>query len=316
MVVRPDRVEHKVFRDLGGVLDPGDLVVVNNSVTLPAAVDGILGSEPCVVHFSAELDDGTWVVELRLSDRSGPLLGASPGEEVTLPEGRSLTLLAGHLSHGRFGTRLWQARSHPHDDVRGFLARHGRPISYGYLHGRWPLEAYQTIFAEKQGSAEMPSAARPFTDRLVTKMVARGITFAPVTLHCGVSSLEAGEPPQPERFEVPATTAWLVNQTRRAGRRVVAVGTTVTRALETVAGPKGRVDAGAGWTELILGPSRPARVVDALITGWHPPLASHLLLLEAIAGTENVQCAYDAAVAHRYLWHEFGDSCLFLPPKG
>jgi S-adenosylmethionine:tRNA ribosyltransferase-isomerase len=162
----------------------------------------------------------------------------------------------------------------------------------------------------------MPSAGRPFTAELITDLVTRGVAVAPITLHAGVSSLEYDEVPIAERFTVPAPTARLVNATRREGGRVIAVGTTVTRALESVAAPTGVVSPGTGWTDLILGPDRPARVVDGLVTGWHEPGASHLLLLEAVAGAELVQDAYDAALAERYLWHEFGDSCLLLPERG
>ena len=143
--------------------------------------------------------------------------------------------------------------------------------------------------------------------------MARGVTIAPVVLHCGVSSQELGEPPLPERFAVPEDTARLVNSAVWAGRRVVAVGTTVVRALETVAADWGTVRPGCGWTDLVLGPDRPARVVTGLVSGLHPPEASHLLLLEAVAGADLVQEAYAAAVPNGYLWHEFGDSMLFLP---
>ncbi|MGH2820252.1 MAG: S-adenosylmethionine:tRNA ribosyltransferase-isomerase, partial [Actinomycetota bacterium] len=193
------------------------------------------------------------------------------------------------------------------------LSRYGRPITYDYLDEGWPLSYYQTIFARHRGSAEMPSAARPFSHQLVGDLIARGVNMAPVLLHTGVSSLEIGEPPQEERFEVPASTAWLVNQTREAGGLVVAVGTTVTRALETVALPNGTVVARRGLTDLVLSSERPARVVDALVTGWHAAQASHLSLLEAVAGSELVQRAYDGAIEAGYLWHEFGDSCLLLP---
>jgi S-adenosylmethionine:tRNA ribosyltransferase-isomerase len=131
-------------------------------------------------------------------------------------------------------------------------------------------------------------------------------------LHCSVSSPETGEPPLPERFRVPEATARLVNATRAAGSRVVAIGTTVTRALETVASADGSVSPGHGWTDLVLGPERPTHVVDGLVTGWHEPGASHLQLLTAVAGAELVHKAYDEALAERYLWHEFGDSCLLL----
>ena len=159
----------------------------------------------------------------------------------------------------------------------------------------------------------MASAGRPFTERLLVRLMARGVVIAPVVLHAGVSSAEKHEPPMPERFEVPAATARLVNSTSAAGARVVAVGTTVVRALESAAAPDRTVTATAGWTNLVLGPSRPARVVTGLISGLHPPEASHLMLLDAVAGAELVNAAYRAAVERRYRWHEFGDSTLFLP---
>jgi S-adenosylmethionine:tRNA ribosyltransferase-isomerase len=198
--------------------------------------------------------------------------------------------------------------------VPAYLQRHGRAIRYGYVPRPVPLAQYQTIFGREPGSAEMPSAGRPFDADLVVELVTRGVAIAPITLHTGVSSPDVGEPPQPERFRVPMTTAELVNAARLRGGRVVAVGTTVTRALESVADERGFVRPGGGWTELVLGPQRPARVVTGLITGWHAPGASHLQLLEAVAGAQLVERAYREALRERYLWHEFGDSCLLLPP--
>jgi S-adenosylmethionine:tRNA ribosyltransferase-isomerase len=296
---------HARFRDFGRFLDPGDVVVVNTSATLPAAVD----ADGVTVHFSAPIEADTWIVELRRPDQSGPVRDAVAGKVVELPGGAALTLL--RKTSG--SDRLWRARLS--GEVTGYLARYGRPITYRYLRGRWPLAAYQTVFARDPGSAEMPSAGRPFTAELVTGLVRAGVPVAPVTLHTGVSSLESGEPPQPERYHVPASTAGLVNRARSRGGRVVAVGTTVARALETVAAPDGQVHAGAGWTDLVLGPDRPARVVGGLVTGLHEPEATHLLLLEAVAGPALVQRAYDAALSGRYLWHEFGDSCLLLPNR-
>jgi S-adenosylmethionine:tRNA ribosyltransferase-isomerase len=310
LVAEPGRLHHTRFRSLPGFLRPGDLVVVNRSATLPAAVDGVRADgSPVVVHFSTRHDDGTWTVELRRPDASGPILDGTPGEAVIGPAGSTVRLLATGTHH----RRLWRAEVAGTADVPALLARHGRPIGYGYLRGRWPIEDYQPVFAREPGSAEMASAGRPFTDRLVTDLVTSGVAVAPVTLHTGVSSLEAGESPQAEPYRVPAATARLVNATRQAGGRIVAVGTTVTRALESAARPDGTVLASAGWTELLLGPDRPARVVTGLITGWHAPDASHLLLLEAVAGPDLVRQAYDAALAAGYRWHEFGDSCLLLP---
>jgi S-adenosylmethionine:tRNA ribosyltransferase-isomerase len=169
------------------------------------------------------------------------------------------------------------------------------------------------VFATVPGSAEMASAARPFSPQLVTSLIAKGVAIAPITLHAGVSSAEPGEPPAPERVEVPAATAQLVNLTRANRRRVIAVGTTATRALESAAGPTGSVVATNRWTDLVIGPAHAPRVVDGIVTGWHDAGASHLLLLEAVAGPEVVQAAYDAATSTGYLWHEFGDSALLLP---
>jgi S-adenosylmethionine:tRNA ribosyltransferase-isomerase len=197
--------------------------------------------------------------------------------------------------------------------VRELMWDHGRPIRYGYVPRDWPLEAYQTVFATEPGSAEMPSAARPFTAEVTVDLARRGVLLAPVLLHTGVSSQEPDEPPQPERFRVPATTASLVNHVRRTGGRVVAVGTTVTRALESATDGSGTVHAAQGWTDLVLGPARPARVVTGLITGWHEPGASHLDLLRAVAGAPLVDAAYDEAHRRGLLWHEFGDSCLLMP---
>lgn len=312
LVARPDKVEHASFNNLRDHLLPGDLVVVNTSATLAAAVDGIYSDgRPVTVHFSSPVEPGSWVIEVR--DSNGPLPGAAAGDILYLPERARIDVLAAHPDPELGRSRLWRAHLQVDLDEEQYLARYGRPITYGYLHGRWPLSDYQTIFARQQGSAEMPSAGRPFTDRLVTDLVVRGINVAPVLLHAGVSSLEAGEAPQEERYDVPCSTAWLVNETHAAGGRVIAVGTTVTRALETVARPDGIVVCGSGRTGLVLGTDRPARAVDGLITGWHPPQASHLSLLEAVAGPRLVQRAYDAAIEAGYLWHEFGDSCLLLP---
>jgi len=315
LVARPTSVTHAVFADLAAFLEPGDLVVVNTSATLAAALEGNRRSTgaPVTVHFSTELPEGGWAVELRPGPRaSGPLRDVAAGEYVDLCDG-VLRVVEAYPEAQLTGSRLWRAEVALPLDVPRYLARHGAPIAYDYVPGRWPLSSYQTVFAQHPGSAEMPSAARPFTGRLVADLVASGVVVAPVTLHTGVSSLEKGEPPLPEPYRVPATTARLVNLTRAAGGRVVAVGTTVTRALESVAAFDDVVAPGSGWTDLVLGPGRPARVVDGLITGWHEPGASHLLLLEAVAGHALVAAAYRGAATHGYLWHEFGDSALLLP---
>jgi len=319
-------VTHHQFTDLPGPADkpgllvPGDLLVVNNSRTLPAAVPA---GPDLRIHFSTARPDGSWLVEPRIpaGKSSLPSGDVPPPRVIALPGGAELTLT------GRATARLWSARLSV--AVVPYLLRHGEPIRYSYAGQRWPLEAYQTVFSRLPGSAEMPSAARPFTPAVVTDLVARGVTFAPITLHCGVSSLEAGEDPYPEQYDVPPTTARLVTLTRQSGGRVIAVGTTVVRALETAAlaaaagaettatetaaTKTAAIAARAGWTSHVVTPETGLRVVDGLLTGLHEPRSSHLRMLAAFHREDLLRDCYEAALSHGYLWHEFGDVHLLLP---
>jgi S-adenosylmethionine:tRNA ribosyltransferase-isomerase len=313
LVSRGVEVAHHTFRELPRLLRAGDLLVVNTSATLAAAVDGWIGHARVVVHFSTRGDDGRWAVELREPDGRGTTrarAGGPAGTRVCLPGGGGLVL------EEPLSGRLWWARV-AGPDVPGLLREHGRPIRYAYTERDQPLSVYQTVFAvpspDGAGSAEMPSAARPFTARLVAELVSRGVQFAPVTLHTGVASAEVHEPPYPERFVVPEASARLINAAKAGGGRVVAVGTTAVRAVESAVGADGVVRARAGWTDLVVTPERGVRVVDGLLTGLHEPEASHLLMLEAVAGREAIEQGYDAALHGRYLWHEFGDVHLVLP---
>jgi S-adenosylmethionine:tRNA ribosyltransferase-isomerase len=305
-------VEHTVFRDLPAQLGAGDLLVVNTSATLPAAVaaTGPDGSD-LELHLSTRLPGELWVVEVRRAAQpaSAPFTGAWPGMTVGLPGGGRADLLAASGTPGR----LWVAALQLPEPLALWLARHGRPIRYRHVPVDWPLACYQTVFGHDRGSAEMPSAGRPFTTALVTELVSRGVAIAPLTLHSGVSSLELHEAPPAEWYRVPAATADIVNRTHLRGNRVVAVGTTVVRALETVADGGGQVHPGVGWTELVITPEGGVRAVDGIITGWHEPAASHLALLEAIAGRDLLERSYREALSAGYRWHEFGDSHLILP---
>jgi len=316
LAATPDGLAHATFGDVGHFLRPGDVLVVNTSATIAAAVDGSRADGRLVTtHFSTPLDDGTWLIELRQNSAEHERVrDAYAGEIVALPSGASLTLL--HRYPEADSDRLWAVLVTTASDsaVDDYLARHGRPIRYSYVPDPWPLTAYQTVFSRDRGSAEMPSAGRPFTGDLVAGLIAAGVIFAPITLHAGVASLESHEAPLPERFTVPEPTARLVNLARRSGNRVVAVGTTATRAIESAADEGGTVHATEGWTDLVLGGDEPTRVVNGLVTGWHDPEASHLALLQAVAGPELVAAAYAEAERAGYLWHEFGDSCLLLPP--
>jgi S-adenosylmethionine:tRNA ribosyltransferase-isomerase len=303
---RTGEIAHHVFTDLPGLLLPGDLLVVNTSGTLPAAVRA--GRE-LSVHFSTPLPDGSWLAELRAASgrATQPYPGGSPGQLLTLPGGALLSLAE------RVTGRLWRVRLST--AVVPYLLRHGAFIHYSYVERDWPAQAYQTVFATTPGSAEMPSASRPFTPEMITRLVVRGVTVAPLTLHTGVSSLEGDEDPYPEPFDVPPATARQVNMTRRAGGRVIAAGTTVVRALESAAmdGRGGTLAATSGWTHRVVTPETGVRVVDGLFTGLHEPRSSHLHMLNAFAGEPLLRRCYAAALEHCYLWHEFGDVHLLLP---
>ena len=307
-------IEHARFRDLPDYLRSGDLLVVNTSATLPAAIAARRSDGTRIdVHVSTAAPHDRrgerWVIELRRADRSGPLLDGLERERLEVAGGGELELLVPSIST----RRLWHARICADAPLRALLARHGRPIRYSYVPRPWPLPFYQTAFAAEPGSAEMPSAARPFTSELATRLVAGGVLIAPVLLHTGVSSPEREEPPYAERYAVSVASARLVNAVRGWGGRIVAVGTTAVRALETVSADDGRIEPGEGWTELLISPERGVRAVDGLISGWHEPAASHLAMLEAIAGRELLERSYAAALEEGYLWHEFGDSHLILP---
>ena len=297
--------------DLPDVLAPGDLVVVNTSATLPAALRAERADGTTVdLHVSTPLPDRPAYRLVELRREGAPFRGGRAGERLALPGGGGATLRARWVG----ARRLWVADLDLPAPLEAYLAEHGRPIRYRHIHGDWPLEAYQTVYATEPGSAEMPSAGRPLSERVITRLVARGIAVAPIVLHAGVSSLERGETPGPERYRVPEPTARLVRATRAGGGRVIAVGTTVVRALVTAADRNGGdVGAAEGWTRLVVTPERGVRAIDGLLTGWHEPESSHLQLLQAVGGARLVARAYRTALERAYLWHEFGDAHLILP---
>jgi len=306
MVAQPGRpLVHTHFDLLPTHLRAGDLLIVNASATIPAALPARKHDGTAVdLHLSTPdpTNAGRWVVELR---RHGRREKARAGT-LALPGGGTATLLAPYLSPGR----LWIAELDLPEPLLAYLDRHGAPIRYAHDSRPHPLADYQTIFATEPGSAEMPSAARPFTRATLHALRKRGVSVQRITLHTGVSSQERGERPYPERYDVSEHTARRINA--RTGR-LIAVGTTVVRALETAADAHGTVHASAGWTTLVITPDRPLRVVDGLLTGWHDPDASHLLMLEAVGGAPLIERSYAAALDKGYRRHEFGDSHLILP---
>lgn len=314
MVAHKDTGElvHSTFALLPAFLDPGDLVVVNTSGTIPGAVRALAADgTPLAVHLSTQLDHRHWVVELRRpSGRSTERWnGPPPSGHFELGEGAWLELVGPY----RGSARLWVAAVELPLPALTWLTVNGQPIRYGYVDRPWPISAYQNVYVTEPGSAEMPSAGRPFTPEVITRLVAKGVGVTPIVLHTGVASLEADELPYPEKVVVPEPTVVRVNAAHAAGHRVIAIGTTVVRALETAADEHGQVAPYDGWTETVITPERGVRAVDGLVTGWHEPEASHLLMLEAIAGRELLERSYEASLAERYLWHEFGDVHLIVP---
>ena len=298
------------FVAIGDHLRAGDLIVVNTSATIPASLDGLLADgEPVVIHLSGELPGGLWLVEVRRPrDGTTEPLRLDRPQAVAMLGGGSIRLL------DRFdgSQRLWVATMELGGCVTCYAEAHGRPIRYRYVPAEQPLDAYRTVFSREPGSAEMPSASRPFSTEVVTDLVARGALFAPLVLHTGVSSLEGNERPYPERYDISAATARLINAVRRNGGRVIAAGTTVVRALATVTDDAGTVHPGGGWTDVVVTGADRLTGLDGLLTGWHEPDSTHLWMLQAFASRDTLAAAYRAAFEKGYLWHEFGDSHLIL----
>ena len=328
-----DRVIHTRFRNLPEYLEAGDVLVINTSATMNAALHATRADgSACELHLSTHRTDDSWTVEIRLPGDKGttPVYDAQAGETLQLPGGATATLHApstrktdaripvseamlstGTQEKGHY--RLWLATLQLPCGWQDYLEHYGFPIRYSYVRESWPISYYQTVYATETGSAEMPSAGRAFTSALITRLVARGIILAPLLLHTGVASLEEHEPPYEEFYRVPSETARLVNMAHETGKRVIAVGTTVVRALESVTSKAGVTHPGEGWTELMVTPQRGIRAVNAMLTGLHEPRATHIAMLEALCGIEHLKVTYQEALRQHYLWHEFGDMHLIMP---
>ena len=316
-----DQVRHTHFHNLANYMNEGDVLVINTSRTRNAALlatrsDGLV----LELHLSVHLAENSWTLEARSIDDAGKTQhweAAKPGETLSLPGGASATLLGPYVSdcgdRPSPSTTVWEARLALPISDEEYLAKYGFPIRYNYVKDKWPLSYYQTVYATETGSAEMPSAGRPFTSKILRRLTSRGVRIGSLILHTGISNIESHEPPYKEYYRVPEETAQLVNQARASGKRVVAVGTTVVRALESVNNGDGAIHAGEGWTCLVLSPQQRPQTVNALLTGMHEPKASHLAILEALSGSSHMKVAYAAALQTGYLWHEFGDMHLILP---
>lgn len=301
---------HAEFMDLHWFLYPGDLLVVNESATLPASLPATGPPGKFILNLSTQYGSNLWLVEPRLSPSDPGPLALKAGQVISVAGVRGVII---RQYPGL--DRLWFVRfDRP---IEPLLSDHGLPIRYGYVEEIFPLAEYQTLFSRIPGSAEMPSAGRPFTGSIVKELQENGVDIAPVLLHTGVSSLEVEvdvieeQPLYPEPFAVSGSTARKINEVRERGGRVIAVGTTVARALET-AWDGDRVRKASGFTRLFIHPGHGIHAFDGLLTGFHDPNTTHLALLYAVAGRKRILEAYKEAVRCGYLWHEFGDSHLIL----
>jgi S-adenosylmethionine:tRNA ribosyltransferase-isomerase len=316
--IATNQVIHTRFRQIGDFLEPGDVLVINTSGTLNAALPATRSDGTQLeLHLSTHLPANRWVVEMRSyqdnrEKATRPFYDIHPGESFELPAGGSVTFYSPY-DPGRAMRRLWVATLNLPIPLHHYLDQHGFPIRYSYVKEGWPLSYYQTVFATEMGSAEMPSAGRAFTPELLTRLIARGIQIAPLLLHTGVASTEHNEPVYEEYYRVAASTARMVNAAHLAHQRVIAVGTTVVRALETVTDCSGVTHAGEGWTDILITPQRGIRAVNGMLTGLHEPLSTHLAMLETLTGRAHLEITYREALKERYLWHEFGDLHLILP---
>ncbi|QHT60954.1 S-adenosylmethionine:tRNA ribosyltransferase-isomerase [Paenibacillus lycopersici] len=310
---RTGSVAHGLFYQLDDYLRPGDLLVLNASRTIPAVLRGtwsrsgsVLG-EDIEIRLASRIDDRTWQA-LVVSTGIRPLQGdrfafAGPlAASVTEVVSKSMAILTFSLEGTLLTNQLYAL---------------AEPIRYEYISHPWALDYYQTVYASTPGSVEMPSAGRAFSWELLFKLQRRGVGIAYVQLHTGLSYLLDGDGfPDPRRnfesYEVPPDTAEAIMRTKADGGRVIAVGTTVVRALESAADGSGRLASGTGRTNLMIEATTPLRIADGLISGFHEPEASHLELLAAFIDPALLSDAYREAIEYGYLWHEFGDMNVIL----
>jgi S-adenosylmethionine:tRNA ribosyltransferase-isomerase len=302
------RIGHTTVARLGEHLAPGDLLVVNSSRTLPAALRVDRVGAPQVQLRPGALRDREWdalAVETAPPHRNVRL---EPGETLTAASGLRFRVLEPRGD----APLLWRMAVESGDPVQTLLSD-GEPIRYSYVPNPVPLEHYQTVYAGAPGSVETPSAGRHLTWEVLSALRRRGVDVTDIVLHCGLSSFQddAADLQKPlieERFDIRESAAERINR----ARRVIAVGTSVIRTLETAVDDAGVVHPMSGWTRLVITPHTRLRAVDALLTGLHEPPATHLDMLGALLDQNLLEQAYAEVRERGYLWHEFGDAMLIL----
>ena len=303
------KVIHSHFARLSDFLARGDLLVFNSSRTLPASLTGWIGSHDFRVELrlAEHLFDDAWLALLLFGDRSEARL--RPGLIIDFGQGLQAQVEGSDSTNWR----LWRIRfSSCGTELLDLIYRLGQPIRYEYAAAPWDIVCYQNVYSTEPGSAEMPSAGRAFTWKTLLQLQRHGVRIANLTLHTGLSSymddeLDREHPASEEEYFISEETAEKIRHARQTGRRVIAIGTTVVRALESAAERSGFVEPGHRYTRLTINAGYPLRVTNGLLTGLHEPAASHLDLLRAFLPVEKLRTAYEEAIRKRYLWHEFGD---------
>jgi len=309
------QIDHTSFNHLTSFLQQGDVLVINTSATVASALPVLLPrGEKGRLHLSTKLGSREWLIEIReiTGNKTVRWQGGKEGMTFQLPSGANITLKQRFYENEQL-LHLWIAELSIHQSLGTYLTAHARPIQYEKLDQQYPLSYYQTFFSFHPGSSEMPSAGRGFTADLIERILKKGVVIAPVLLHTGVSSLEENETPYPEYMEIDPVTASIINAAKSQGRRIIAVGTTAIRAIETAVTNEGIVMPYRGNTELFIDENYVMKIVDGLLTGFHEPRASHLHMLQSLAGFEHINAAYKVAIENGYYWHQFGDLHLILP---
>src|SRR5438876_4954777 len=312
------KIEHTRFDKIDSYLRQKDLLVFNSSRTLPASLRGCECSAahgPCMeVRLAEHLPDDSWLA-LLLCEQGDPFgCGLREGMQIEFAEGLTAAVLARDANI----PRLWKLRfSISGTELVDLIYRLGKPIRYEYVSAPWDLDYYQTVYAKEPGSVEMPSAGRAFTWKLLFALRQQGIDFAHLVLHTGLSSylddeLDRTHPASEEEYFLSQMAADKIDRARQRAGRVIAVGTTVVRALESIALENGKIKSAHAYTRLQIGSDHELKMVDALLTGLHEPEVSHLDLLTAFLPAPRIKAGYSEAIREGYLWHEFGDLNLII----
>jgi S-adenosylmethionine:tRNA ribosyltransferase-isomerase len=310
-----DHTRHTTFRNVDQYLQKGDVLVVNTSATRASALPVVLPSNRLgMAHFSTRVNDSEWLIEIREieGEKTVRWKEGKRGMKFHLPDGADITLKRKFYKERKL-LHLWVAEFTSLQKQESYLAEHAQPIKYDHLNEHYPLDFYQSVFSLHPGSSEMPSAGRGFTKDLVERLLEKGVVIAPILLHTGVSSLEENESPYAEYMEVDQASATLINNAKKQGRKIIAVGTTGIRAIESAVNESGEVIPNTGVTNLFIDNDYKMKVINGLLTGFHEPRASHLQMLQSLAGFDHIERAYKSALDNNYFWHQFGDLHLILP---